>query len=378
MLQWKSILLPFFVVILCLIIIEGVARMVIYPKQSMPNISIIPHPVLNHTWNPHVSGISIARGRPYRLYANKQGWVEHDDVSVKKSPSTYRIFFVGDSNVEGVVNTNNKMEDLVDKELNERFKGRGINFEVINTGTKSYSTVIYYLLIKTELLKYAPDLIVINMDMTDVPDDFYYRPLTRFDADGHPTAVLPEDTMIKKEYVLTPFGRLKLSWIDKIDLKLSEWSAFYRWVASQLVKETNPSLRYMDRSANWLSLTWDQQIQDNVNYSMGILELIMELLKEQGVKFYITGVPHFPQYTGKYSTKPLQVLKETVELKGGLYLDSFAAMEPYIKNSRQADYYWAGDPGHFNESGNALWAAVHLKFLTYPENKLLPQELTDH
>lgn len=371
----KTILIVFLEVVAGLFLIEGTARVFIYPHHLKPTEVTIPHPVLNHALNPNVSTISRLRGEPYKVFANKEGWVEKYDVDLKKSPGTYRIFFIGDSNVEGVVNDEQKMVTVVEGLLNKHFQGSGINFEVINAGCRSYSTVLYYLLVKTVLLKYSPDLVVINVDMTDIPDDYFYRPLTRFDANGDPEAVLPVNTRIKDEYFLTPFGRAKLSLVDKIDLKLSEWSAFYRWMSLHIIKQPNPSLHYMDPSANWLSLEWDDKIRENVDFSMHMIELTMKLLKDHGVKCYVTGVPHHLQYTGKYSLKPFRVLSETVYANGGFYMDSFTALEKYVKDTKRDEYYWRGDPGHFNAKGNILWAATHFEFLTYPPNRLLPQKV---
>ncbi len=73
-------------------------------------------------------------------------------------------------------------------------------FEVINTGTASYSPVIYYILLRHYLLPYEPDLVVLAVDMTDDYDDHVYRESLIRDSGGNPWAAPPndEDTKIRR------------------------------------------------------------------------------------------------------------------------------------------------------------------------------------
>jgi hypothetical protein len=109
--------------------------------------------------------------RPYTLRFNAQSWVETDDVELEKPTGTCRIFYVGDSFTEGAVPMEQSVPSLVEKHLNET---------------------------------YSPDLIVINVDMTDTFDDWEYRENLMLDDEGSPWAV-PPGSVYDRVYIETVF-----------------------------------------------------------------------------------------------------------------------------------------------------------------------------
>ena len=68
---------------------------------------------------------------PFERNWNKQGWAESYDVQPNKPDNTYRIFYLGDSFVEGLVARHESLPNLVEQRLEERAQGRGLQFEVI-------------------------------------------------------------------------------------------------------------------------------------------------------------------------------------------------------------------------------------------------------
>ncbi|MEK7256531.1 MAG: hypothetical protein AAB316_17380, partial [Bacteroidota bacterium] len=102
------------------------------------------HPILHHTWKPYIRFLDQNRSEPYYLVTNGNRWVEEYDIPTQKEARTFRIFFVGDSNVQGVVAPENKMVEVVEKKLNQSV-APDVKIEVINTGTSSYSPALYYL-----------------------------------------------------------------------------------------------------------------------------------------------------------------------------------------------------------------------------------------
>lgn len=153
---------------------------------------------LNHTWPSNVKRMNDEWvehnpdfDKPYLKVFNKQRWVESYDVELDKPENTYRIFYVGDSFTDGTAPMDQSVPSIVEKYLNEQCHNSGVNFEVINTGTWSYSPVIYYILIRYYISQYSPDLIVLNIDMTDVFDDWKYRQTMIEDSMGNPWAAPP-------------------------------------------------------------------------------------------------------------------------------------------------------------------------------------------
>ena len=159
---------------------------------------------LNHTWRPnseweHNEWINANPdfSRPYRHHYNKQAWLEQYDVEKTKGPNVYRIFYLGDSFVEGTCPMDESVPSKVEARLNELARGMQLTFEVINTGTSSYSPTLYYLLARHRLMDYHPDLLVVNVDMTDCFDDWKYAQTLVVDAAGAPFAAPPRDVMPK-------------------------------------------------------------------------------------------------------------------------------------------------------------------------------------
>jgi len=350
---------------------EGVAR---YKLKAEASRGALPSqcesdPVYNHVWRPSMRQVDAYRSIPYVLVTNKQRWVEEYDVAEKKPVGTFRIFYVGDSNVQGVVDTPYKMVKIVEKGLNSRSKK--IKFEVINTGTSSFSILQYYLLIKYTLLKYAPDLVVLNIDMTDASDDEFYRRLARRDEKGEILGIAPSGG---RKYVLTPIG------------SFHEGDFFPAWMIrrSSLIELLNGRLQnlvikigtfvWMRRPTNWLAREWSEKTVKDVDASMDVLMAAIELLKSNGVKVCLTGVPHYRQYTGEWSVKPHEVLKSVAEKERIPYLNSYQTLKYKITGTPQERFYWSNDPCHFNREGNRIWAQAQLDFLSDPENRLLPSD----
>jgi lysophospholipase L1-like esterase len=318
--------------------------------------------------------VDKARSIPYLLTTNRQSWVEDYDVSVAKPPDTYRIFYVGDSTVQGTVAAEYKMVEIVEKKLNERSADSGIHFEVINTGTSSYSILTYYLLVKTDLLEYSPDLVVLNIDMTDVVQDYTYRQWIVKNNNVDISGITNNDD--GTPYIMTPQGVVRGHKRTRAFMWLVRHSAtayyFDRALLMQQAKKIASSQQKGDETANWLALEWTESIMENVNLSMQTLASTIKLLKSKGIKVMLTGVPHLPQYEGKWSVRPFQMLENVAKENDIPYLNSYEEMRKKAENKNLSAFYWETDPTHFNIKGNQKWAEIQFDFLTDKNNNLLP------
>ena len=383
----REILFSFIILVIFFLILELIARIVDPVSKDEKLYPLTSDDLLHHKWTPELISIDSDRSVPYTLYINKQSWVEQYDVQIKKPENTYRIFYIGDSNTQGVVAPEKKMVEIVEKRLNEIYAPRGNRIEVINTGTSSYSIILYYLLIKNRILQYSPDMVVINIDMTDVPNDYTYKKSAVFDSNGDPVAIPQSRDTFNKYYVLTPHGGVEIPRLVRLKLALSERFRIVHlldYLYDKYIIQRQPSAAGKmkiskilaaqegeQQPADWLSLDWTDSIKENVDYSMHLLELTIKLLQANHIKAVVTGVPHYPQYTGEWSARPHDVLEETCRKNNCLFLNSYQALKPDITNTEKTKYYWATDPTHFNESGNVLWAKVQLDFLLNNKNKLL-------
>ncbi len=107
-----------------------------------------------------------------------------EPISVPKPADVFRIVCLGD---EAVFAAEVAEEDtfcrLLGKELHAAHSGR---WEVVNAGVPGYCPLLSYLQFKHSLAGLDPDLVILNLDMSDVADDHYYRRHARMGSDGTP------------------------------------------------------------------------------------------------------------------------------------------------------------------------------------------------
>ncbi len=85
----------------------------------------------------------------------------------------------------------------------------------------------------------------------------------------------------------------------------------------------------------------------------------------------ITGVPHYPQYTGEWSSRPHDVLEEVAKAKEVPFLNSYEMIKDKITITEETKFYWTEDPTHFNIEGNRVWAESQIEFLKDIKSNLL-------
>lgn len=360
---------------------------------QLPSASVVADARLNHTWPPN----EVAEHHewvadnpefpePYVHRYNAQGWIEAYDVSPVKPPGTWRIFYVGDSFTEGCVPMDESVASRLERHLNERLASGGTRFEVVNTGTASYSPLIYYVLIRYFIQPYAPDVIVINVDMTDPYDDWKYRETLITDAEGNPVAVPPRD-LYASPYVDTLRGAVRTGVFPRLALFLAEKSHLYNLIRTHVASPPTEPLeggiegddaQLLVKRWGWCRPEWDEATRKNVAFTTDVLRRIARHCKENGIRLLLTGVPHFQQFERdgsgrpRWSSRPHEEIRRIAEEEGAAYLDSYAGLAPRLAGSRQADYYYAGNM-HFNPRGNALWAEAHIRAFLDERNRLLPE-----
>lgn len=125
------------------------------------------------------------------LQTNSRGLREPESVGYQKPAGTTRILLVGDSftlgyTVEG--------RDTLSQLLAERLRAEGRNVEVINAGTEGYSTDQEVAWLLTEGIKYAPDIVVLQMFENDVfwnsQDQYLRYPKPKLRGDLPPKVAL--------------------------------------------------------------------------------------------------------------------------------------------------------------------------------------------
>jgi lysophospholipase L1-like esterase len=367
-------------------------------RVELPGSYYLRHARLNHAHVPNadvyrreIAGLDPEFPDPPLHHYNAQGWVEERDVAVERAPGVTRIFYVGDSFVMGYVPTRQAMPKLVEAELN-----RGLpspRYEVINTGTPSYSPTIEYVLIRYYLAPYRPDVIVLCVDMTDDYDDWVYRHGLVVDADGNPYAV-PTPNAELRPFVNAPVGAVRPNWMLRLSLLLYERSHLYNLLlqraqarpgfleaarrdAERFERETDSEVTFY-RRAQWCRHEWDEATEAAARHTLDLLGRIADFCRAQGIRLLVTGVPHSRQFvrppdtTPEWSLRPHRELERVAREKGVAYFDGVAALAPAVDGTPHERYYLSRDM-HFNPRGNALWAEAHVRALRDPALGLLAE-----
>ncbi|MBI5837523.1 MAG: hypothetical protein HZB25_09785 [Candidatus Eisenbacteria bacterium] len=359
--------------LLSLLLVEAACRIL---RPARPS-EFVSHPVLNHVLRPLATvehAEWAASGIPlYRLKANRQSWIHPADVVRRKPPETFRIFYVGDSFVQGYGPAEQSMPARVGAALREPLARRGWRLELVNTGTPSYSPILYHILVTRTLLSYSPDLIVLNVDMTDVFDDFLYRQTAVFDSAGAPLAC-PAGSPLKGRYVRSPDGLREPGRLEAFMIRVRTYSRFVDIIMNRTARYQG-TLNWrvgaparigrnagLPRLFDWCGPEWSDETRALVGQSMSTLAATLRAARAAHVRVVVTAVPHLGHFTGVYSLRPFEEVRRVCEAEGVPYLDSYAGMRGRFGSAGASACYIPGDM-HFNPAGNRLWASVQSDLL---------------
>ena len=322
--------------------------------------------VFNHSWIPnqriHTPHFADRGVPPYTRYVNSQGWLSTYDFAKDKPEGTYRIAYVGDSFVEGTCAEEDSLPSRVQRGLVVPGKG---TIEVMNTGTSSYSPTLYYILLSKKLLDFHPDLVVINVDMTDVFDDTIYRVTLKLDERGDPD-MCPAGHPAISTHRRTEKGLEPITPLQRVLLFSQNHSALMRMlldVASQLKRKRKVSGQDVAPQAfAWCGTERPPQTQRDVEWSMDILRRTIQLVKGRGVKVVVTAVPHLQQLQGKWSLQPMKDIAEVCAQENVPFLDPVKEFNSRLRSNPPETLYIPDDM-HFNPNGYRMWAEIQLEFL---------------
>ncbi|MDC0357567.1 SGNH/GDSL hydrolase family protein [Oligoflexia bacterium] len=349
---------------------------------------------VNHTWQPNSSWEHTEWIRdnpdfpkPYTHHYNSQGWLERYDVELQKPKDTYRIFYVGDSFTEGTAPMEGSLPSLVEASLNSTLTNSNYKIEVINTGTSSYAPTIFYTLIRYVILPYSPDLIVVNVDMSDDFDDWKYSQTVTLDEEGNPLAVPPR-SIYTANYIDTVHGAVPATFIAKVQMFLLRNSFLYNLLSNVFAVDSQSSesngasvasTTFLYKRWAWCEKEWDEKTTKNAERTLSMLQKIAAYCNTQGVKLVFSSVPHYQQLAGDdqgrgaplWSVRPHKEIERVADENNIPYLDALNSLAPLVRGMPRSTYYYNGNM-HFNPRGYKVWAKVHLDFLTAPHRNLLP------
>ena len=112
------------------------------------------------------------------------------DTTLEKPDKHFRILMLGDSFTMGKgVEDDQTFSVILEDLLNKNKPCNDSRIEVLNGGTDSYAPILSYLQLKTDLVALEPDLVVLNLDVSDLLQESAYRNEAVLDERGEVQAV---------------------------------------------------------------------------------------------------------------------------------------------------------------------------------------------
>ncbi|MEK6940134.1 MAG: GDSL-type esterase/lipase family protein [Nanoarchaeota archaeon] len=338
--------------LLCALVLEVILQ-VTFPESCKQD-----DPIYDHSYKPNCYSRFSSFEWDTEVYINAEGL--RDDEIVPKEQFDFRILMLGDSMTWGY---GVEKEETFSEVLQQNLRAKGINADVINAGATSYSPSLEYLLLKYKGLSYQPDIVVLNLDMSDVQDDYIREKAAEFDQQGNIIKV----SGIKEEgYTLLHKIRKKMKLnrfiVDKLNLIDSKW----------VKKEEAPEVLPLgDPKTDRYAILRDMPVQDEEehwNRTFHYLSLINELCKENGITFVLTLYPYGVQVSpdewseGRhmFGFKPGVVEGDAPQRKVREYAENniiYVEMLDSFQESETFPLYFPYD-GHINRDGHALAATV--------------------
>ena len=296
----------------------------------------------HHRWLPNKTVTNFSRGTAVVVNINSQKWPMQKEISLEKSVGK-RLFCVGDSNTQAVVNETNKWPNLLQSKWNQNNANM---LEVVNTGTSSWSFLQYFLILN-EIYPYKPDAILVGIDMTDLANDALYFQTAEFGLEGQPLRIRPHRA---EKIVLTPTGYFTLPSPRRWDFLLLN---YVLWNLN--IMSTSANVNDI-QEVNWFAGCWSQKTQAQFEKSIQIIRLINAECKKRGVRLLVTSFPHLSQFKDPSKVSPLIKIRAKIDSWKIPYFDLYNAIVSTCPNSRIEELYWPTDPTHFNVEGNKIIA----------------------
>lgn len=347
--------------LICLLILEGVVRLV-EPRDVLRERFERGDPVFHHRFIPNASGYWKTREFNPRYIINSLG-LRDREISKTKPKGTKRVLLLGDSFTEGNgVEAGEafpaRVQALVDA------AGLSTRWEVLNAGEGSYSPLLQYLLLHKQLIDLEPDLVILNLDLSDLYDDIQYTKLATFDASGKPLAVRSEPERKLGPWYVEAVYSIK----DFLKEHTRLYNFLRRYVAPLFVGRPEAS---NDARVDKYAMIRDGYAGDGSDWSLtfGYIEMIRDLLAARGVPLWLTVYPYGHQISPRewhkgrvfwsfeqnrvYSTAPQKQLEELGRSKG---IPVINMTNDFLERSKKEfPLYFAFD-GHFLPAGHAVAA----------------------
>lgn len=335
---------------------------------------ILPDEILHHKL-PADSVMRMYYPDEYDVNVNigKTGFRSNLD-SKEKDPSKIRILMLGDSFILGEGSEDNETSSyLLEEYLNATANNR---YEVINLEVSSYAPILEYLQLKENIKTMKPDVVIMNLDMSDIVQEYVYRHDGKFNEKGEPVSVngfpeyVKQRETLKSRITTWTYNHL---FITTALIEIS-YNQFFKDVA---LEELNLENAVMRKNRTLLLHTIKADFKE-FNLCMSMVEdsiiRTKQLCDKYGSKFILTTYPWGHQVNdrewipGRYGFLPksFELSNRTIE-----ELDRFSKANeitffnafPFFRGYKGKEPLYYNHDMHFTPYGQKLMAQFLYKRL---------------
>ena len=358
-----------------LVLVEVALRLL--PESSGKRSPFTTDPVLHHRLRPN----AVTRVRGVEFTTNSLG-LRDREVTREKPAGVFRILMLGDSFTEG---GGLVLADTVAKRVEAKLNAApcGGRYEVLNGGVGSYSPILEYLFVKTVGLGLAPDLVVLNFDMTDVHDDFIRTSGARFGPDGLPVAV-PSDRRAETAILLPPLPKpAALAFLEPVERWANRLAIVQVVRKSRVGKKLFGALRLSPERLDALGITGDirydimaatrdgdsPDLREAWRLTERYLTALHGLLRARRIPFVLVAYPHPHQVSATESPggrrrfgvgaglfaseRPFRTLAELGRREGFPFVNLLPLFRE--RSAAEGPLFWTDDI-HHNPKGARVFA----------------------
>ncbi len=246
----------------------------------------IADPILGFRLKPNLHTFYQAPNQPpISINISSQGFREDKIYPYQKPKNTFRILMLGDSFTEGdEVPADKTFSKLLEQQLNQL--PLGPIYEVINAGIRGSGPLQAYLWLKTEGIKFQPDLIILNFYLgNDITDALMFNIQT--DSQGLAQKLDLKDTYVDSQGYLrrpqTHFSLCELSAFCRLYLRpkqiTSSWNS-QAWQVTRLHLLAIKNLAQNHQAQFILTLIPEFSLADNP-----VRQILVDFSESNKIKF---------------------------------------------------------------------------------------------
>jgi len=363
-----NMLLMALIVIIMLIFIEVVIR-IFFPQN------------LNYTgfdetlMYSHIANFETRHFRQefsQNIKFNSKGLRDYE-YSYEKPDNPYRILLLGASFSEALqVDLNETYENVIEKKLNERLNGR---YEIINAAVGGYSTAQKYLFLRTEGLKYHPDMILLEVSIRSILDDSI-SPLISL-KNGKLIENIPVRASLPKKAMLFCSRYLQLcSWVQKTVLDESKKNIIFTSFLGKLgLSSRGSSIKKNPYSIDMFYKKDGAELNKTMEKTFLLIKEIKEISENNNMELVILVIPDKEQVDkGKYREMVKKYDLDEYDLEADKMQKLFSEFAkennltslnvlPHFKKRNINNTFYFDIDGHLNRQGHKLASELLYDFI---------------